>query len=70
MKHVQHYTAEDDAHLSDAALIAAAPDLLEALGALVFAVSPDKRDDDIESYFQEPVKAARAAIQRATGEGS
>jgi hypothetical protein len=51
---------------ANARLIAAAPDLLEALRRLADSISYD-RDPAVEPYFREPLKAARAAIAKAEG---
>ena len=67
---------DDDEMCANARLIAAAPDLLEALQALVNGSLLDRsgnRDDDGLSDAEHPslkhrVIAARAAIAKATGE--
>lgn len=59
------YTAE--IRESNAHLIAAAPDLLEALEAFVFAVEVDEHCTDTE---EDAAIQARAAIARARGEAS
>jgi len=53
------------AHMANARLIAAAPDLLEALGALTHALDEaDLVHDDQRKTFKDAI----AAIARATGE--
>lgn len=52
---------------ADALLIAAAPDLLDALKAMVKAYRPADDDDDLG--FEPWTKAAHAAIAKATGVG-
>lgn len=52
---------------ANAALISSAPDLLASLQHLTDAVSPDGGVDDLEPYFQEPVKRALEVISRAKG---
>jgi hypothetical protein len=72
---INHATEEsqeaDEAQMAaNAALIAAAPDLLEALRALECHVSANLSSDypaGIDVEFDEPFKKARAAIARATG---
>jgi hypothetical protein len=51
---------------ANARLMAAAPDLLEALKAMVEAYRPANDDDPLE--FEPWTKMARAAIARASGE--
>ena len=52
---------------ANARLIAAAPELFDALNALVNAVSPDDNDKSCEPYFRPALKAARAALAKAQG---
>lgn len=52
-------------YASNARLIAAAPDLLEALQNLMTRVQYDK---DAKHWFTDEQKAARAAIAKALGE--
>lgn len=54
----------DDQSKSDARLIAAAPDLLEALKALIFAAGNLHPSDD---SFWVAIKAADAAVAKAEG---
>ena len=54
-----------DVQESNARLIAAAPELLEALQNLMERVQYDK---DAKNWFTDEQKAARAAIAKATGE--
>ena len=51
--------AQNNAHL-----IAAAPDLLEALQYLINTVQPS--NDPVEGWFEVPLAKARAAIAKAT----
>lgn len=53
--------------ISNEHLIAAAPELLEALRAVVFAIAPDHDYENIEGFFREPVSQALAAIAKAEG---
>ena len=53
---------------ANAQLIAAAPELYEALQLLTDRVSPDGRDGTCEAFFHEPLKLARAALKKARGE--
>ena len=52
---------------ANARLIAAAPELFDALNALVNAVSPDDNDKSCEPYFRPALKAARTALAKAQG---
>jgi hypothetical protein len=52
---------------ANARLIAAAPELLEALEALVEAVQP-LPGTSLETYFVAPVTMANAALAKARGE--
>ncbi len=53
---------------ANARLIAAAPELLDALKGIVEAVDPAIGGGTLEDWATGPVTAARAAIARATGE--
>lgn len=57
----------NDQCAANARLIAAAPELFDALNALVNAVSPDDNDKSCEPYFRPALKAARTALAKATG---
>jgi hypothetical protein len=61
-----------DINISDARLIAAAPELLEAvknmLACFVITMNLDENDKDAEGYKYRAVKNARDAIVKATGE--
>lgn len=59
--------AQDDGGESNANLIAAAPDLLEALEGLLTAVS-EHYTEDLNMDVVEAIIPARAAIKRAKGE--
>lgn len=52
---------------ANARLIAAAPELFDALNALVNAVSPDDNDKSYEPHFRPALKAARTALAKAQG---
>lgn len=54
---------------ANARLVTAAPDLLEALEALVETVAPAVSGTaHLEPYFVEPIAKARKALARARGE--
>lgn len=52
---------------ANALLIAAAPELLEALKALVKVIAPDGNIGKCEQFFKEPLLKAAAAIAKAEG---
>lgn len=65
VKHNQPHTQEANAHL-----IAAAPEMLEALKALIDAFEPyvlDETDADVRERNVAHLIEARAAIRKATG---
>jgi hypothetical protein len=65
---VQHLDIDSARRTADARLIAAAPEMLEALLDLV-ALLPDP-ELDVDAVQREYVLAARAVIAKATGEAA
>lgn len=53
---------------ADVRLASAAPDLLQSLEAIVFAISPDGNDSNCEPFFRQVLAVARFAIAKATGD--
>jgi len=69
MRMIEYGTVPDDIAEANARLIAAAPELLEALSHIVRLMEPMEREGGINVPGLATLNGARAAIARANGEG-